>query len=1030
LFRGQLIVCGQTQLKDSRMTPKSSILKMVLRALSLMSVMLILPLSLPRTASATGSFGIEQFTAVASNSSSPGSSFDEANPATPDSQAGGHPYEYTASVNLNTEPPTLVEPSLITPAGNVRDLIVTLPNGLIFDPRASPQCPLEDMTIPLKQCPPETQVGVAKLSLNGGLRGEEASAALYDLTPPTGQYGELGFVTLHGTPVTLSVSVNVEAGYAVEIKLGGAPRAGVTGIALTLWGTPADEGHDQQRPPCLGNGGISPLTGESCPSAGSHEPMLTNSTNCQVESLAASASADSWEQPGVFQGASTVSPAPTGCEQLQFPARLKVTPETTNADAPSGYSFEVGVPPVVGSSGQIHDAMMTLPPGLTISASGLSALQGCPEVQVGQATNEPVACPSSSQLGTVTIMSSLSATPLTGSVFLLAPECSPCGTSGNPQGLRLNLLLEAQGSGMLVEAKASLTAQPDSGELMLALEELPPLLLSSVSIQFDGGAHALLVNPTHCGTEEAVADVVPWSGGPGGVPNATSASPLEVVGSDGGACSSAVPFAPAFSAHTSSSMAAGFSSLELTVSRADTEQSISMLHLQAPSGFAAQFAGIPQCSEGQIEARACTPGSRVGSAALALGPGASPTTLAGTVYLTGPHNGAPFGLVAMLAAQLGPFDLGTIVVRVAVDIAISDGHLVFDSDPLPQTLDGVPLRVRTLSLSLNRVGFLRNATSCMLGALLATISGTSGTVAADSSPLTATNCSDLPFVPKLAASGQAQSGHANGAALSLELHSASGTSGPRTVQLQLPSGMLVDSAEYDHACAAAVFIVDPSRCGPQSVVGVAQMNTSLLAFALAGPIYMLSSGDSSSNLAAVLQGDGVTLELRGSLVPGTQKRVGLTLGPLPDIPIGLLSVDLPRGPYSALRASSGLCVSNAPAMAAQLVAQDGEDRHLDVAMHLRGCARTELAITPRHAVGDGVPVLLRIPASGRVILRGPDIRPLSWHSSHADPTAKLTLTKAGLIELHRRHNRLRLRVTVHFIGAHRSVHTSAYVVFR
>jgi hypothetical protein len=50
------------------------------------------------------------------------------------------------------------------------------------------------------------------------------------------------------------------------------------------------------------------------------------------------------------------------------------------------------------------------------------------------------------------------------------------------------------------------------------------------------------------------------------------------------------------------------------------------------------------------------------------GVGASSTGLSGKVYMAGPYKGAPFGLAVVVPALAGPFDLGTVVVREALDI--------------------------------------------------------------------------------------------------------------------------------------------------------------------------------------------------------------------------------------------------------------------------------------------------------------------------------------------------------------------------
>ena len=94
------------------------------------------------------------------------------------------------------------------------------------------------------------------------------------------------------------------------------------------------------------------------------------------------------------------------------------------------------------------------------------------------------------------------------------------------------------------------------------------------------------------------------------------------------------------------------------------------------------------------------------------GPGADPFALSGKVYLTGPFNGAPFGLVEIVPAVAGPLDLGVVVIRQSLNIDPTDAHVTVTSQPFPTILDGVPLRLRRVDVDLNRADFTVNPTSC------------------------------------------------------------------------------------------------------------------------------------------------------------------------------------------------------------------------------------------------------------------------------------------------------------------------------
>ena len=84
----------------------------------------------------------------------------------------------------------------------------------------------------------------------------------------------------------------------------------------------------------------------------------------------------------------------------------------------------------------------------------------------------------------------------------------------------------------------------------------------------------------------------------------------------------------------------------------------------------------------------------------------------GRVYLTGPYEGAPFGLSIVVPAKAGPFNLGTIVLGARIDVDPSTAALTITSGPLPQQLDGIPLQLKTINLDIDREGFMFNPTDC------------------------------------------------------------------------------------------------------------------------------------------------------------------------------------------------------------------------------------------------------------------------------------------------------------------------------
>ncbi len=161
-----------------------------------------------------------------------------------------------------------------------------------------------------------------------------------------------------------------------------------------------------------------------------------------------------------------------------------------------------------------------------------------------------------------------------------------------------------------------------------------------------------------------------------------------------------------------STQAGAFAPFTLTFGRDDAQQDLGDLSVTLPPGVTGLIASADLCAEPQAAAGSCGEGSRIGSARVAAGPGESPFQLPGRVYITGPYKGAPFGMSIVVPALAGPFDLGTVVVRAAIHVDRTTAALRVVSDPLPTILQGIPLRIRTVSVAIDRPQFMLNPTSC------------------------------------------------------------------------------------------------------------------------------------------------------------------------------------------------------------------------------------------------------------------------------------------------------------------------------
>jgi hypothetical protein len=366
----------------------------------------------------------------------------------------------------------------------------------------------------------------------------------------------------------------------------------------------------------------------------------------------------------------------------------------------------------------------------------------------------------------------------------------------------------------------------------------------------------------------------------------------------------------------------------------------------------ADLSGVPLCGEAQANAGTCGEASEIGTTSAVVGPGEDPFAITGgRVYLTGPYKGGSFGLSIVVPANAGPFHLGNVVVRASIAVSPQTAALTVTSNPLPQVVDSVPIRLRKVVVDVDRPGFIFNATNCSPQRLEATLSGlegfnsTTGSSVSVSSPYDAGGCAALKFEPKLAVSTQGRTSKADGASLTIKLTKADVPQGAQAdvakFKVDLPKQLPSRLTTLQKACTAAQFEANPAGCPAASVVGRMKVLTPILPVALEGPMYFVShGGEAFPSLEIVLQGYGVKVILTGSTFISKAGITSSTFNAIPDAPFSSAEVTLPEGHYSALAANGTLCTSKL-AMPTALVAQNGAEIHESTKIAVTGCAKTK-----------------------------------------------------------------------------------------
>jgi hypothetical protein len=582
----------------------------------------------------------------------------------------------------------------------------------------------------------------------------------------------------------------------------------------------------------------------------------------------------------------------------------------------------------------LKNVSLTLPAGTSISPGIANGLQGCSDEQYAAES-----CPDASKVGSVEVTTPLLPDHLTGAIYV--------GTPTPAQMYRLFLLV----SGDNVTAKLTGRVEPNpvTGQVTAVFEENPQVPLSDIDVQLFGGPGAALSNPQACGPATSSAQISSYAG------QSASPSSTFVVDSNGqgGACPASEPFGPSFSAGTTSPLAGGFSPLTLTISRTDGQQDISAITTQLPPGLLGVLKSVAPCPEPQASQGVCGSESLIGHTTVGAGGGSDPFYLGGQVFLTGPYKGAPYGLSIVVPAIAGPFNLGTVVVRASVVVDPHTAQVTVASDPLPRILDGVPVDLQTVNVTIDRAGFIFNPTNCSRLSVNGTVLSTQGVAAAVSEPFQATDCAALPFHPSFTVSTQAKTSKANGASLDVKVGSGPGQANIAKAAVSLPIQLPSRLQTIQQACTEAAFAANPASCPAGSNIGTGTVTTPLLAGQLKGPAYLVSHGGAAfPDIVVILQGDGVTLELTGKIdIKG--KVTSSAFESVPDAPVTSFELSLPEGPHSALatnipaKTKGDLC-GQSLTMPTTLTGQNGAQIKQTTKIAVVGCPKVKKAAKKKH----------------------------------------------------------------------------------
>ena len=342
--------------------------------------------------------------------------------------------------------------------GQVKDLTVGLPPGVVGDPNATPLCTaaqLNASTGTTDGCPANTQVGAvsaqAQLVLPVPLAPVTVNGRLYNLAPQPGEPARFGIV-LHPDPLGVTDPIILQS--AVKLRPDFGLDSVITGIPNTTL-LPGDTTIISQDITLFG---IAPGTGK---------PFMRNPTSCGLATTRFTAVPHSGSA-----GTGQASFTPTGCGALPFSptfsAKVTVPGRFTGGQK---VALSTTIAQGVGEAG-LRDAVVRVPSDFAADVNQITGGELCPlpSFQAG-------ACPAVSVVGSATSTSPLLTQALSGPVIAIE---TPGG--GIPMiGLDLTGQLSLRLTGSLAIDNTTTFAG------------LPDIPISTFELRFNGGPDGLLM---------------------------------------------------------------------------------------------------------------------------------------------------------------------------------------------------------------------------------------------------------------------------------------------------------------------------------------------------------------------------------------------------------------------------------------------------------------------------------------------------------------------------------------------------------
>ncbi|HXW58590.1 MAG TPA: hypothetical protein VEJ23_03835 [Solirubrobacteraceae bacterium] len=905
------------------------------------------------------------------------------------------------------------------PTENLKNLRVDVAPGVVTNPQSVPKCSEADFMgvkvaevkgVPIftaPTCPKSTYIGKNEVT------------TISEVHPPKWED-----VELTGKVYNLEQKAGQGSTYGVALEVGGGL---VTHTIIEGSVEFASDYHDYFVIKNISAGLIESrllFYGNKNPeNSGAPTTFIRNGTKCAV----VGAETTTVDRGEFVTGASEERPYTSlaggeGCSGLAFEPSFTLTPESAFTDGTDGITTETkATHPAAGAGNDTADLSsitVKMPEGMTMNPSAAASLEGCEPAQAETNTPStafeiaklnPIACPSGSKIGTVNLeVPTAPEGALQGPIFLGKPAGKPI--EGPPYTIYLDA--ESTRYGVRTLLKGSAMPNLSTGQLTVTFNENPQAPFNNVKLHFNGGAFAPIANPLVCGntgvTPEFASFPSPNVSGKSFLPGPSTFTTI-------GCASSPPPFAPSQSSSVLPAVGGSTTNLTFTLVRPEGQQYVNSLSTTLPPGLYAKIPAVPTlCSEAQVNAHACPAASLVGTVTAKVGSG-KPYPFGGLVYLTGPDQGAPYGLQFEVPVEAGPFNLGVEHVHAKIEVNPNTAQVVVTS-PVPTIKAGIPTRLRELTVNLTRANYVLNPTNCGQLKFESTATSTLGASSTFTSPFQVEGCSSLPYKPTFVAKTSGKYSKANGASLETTFNTPEGSANSKSVLVQLPKQLPSRLTTLQKACTEKQFAENPLACPPGSKVGSARANTILLPGKLQGPaIFVSHGGEAFPDLDLVLEANGI----RVIVVGHTKITKGITttnFESTPDSPVSSITVVLPLASNSALAANGNLCTQSL-VMPTTITAQNGKVFKQNTKIQPVNCG---IQVVGHKTAGNVARITVQTYGAGRVSGSGSGLSTAAkWVNGATRTTIDVPLTSSA-----RQHKPKTVRVRIGFFPKKKGAATS------